>query len=134
MNEKKKLELQTIPVKNEDLSIKEPQIQAIPSYVFEPAMNVYETKDAYIFVLEMLGLDEQNVRVQLKGNQVLVESNSSRFDVPMDAVAKNIEFGPVRFRKIIDLPEDADWNGKKVVVKNGLCYLTLAKKKDIFYN
>jgi HSP20 family molecular chaperone IbpA len=125
--DKKSLGLKSIIVEQENLKKKNVDVSSVAVHVFEPAMNVYETDQSYIFILEMVGMDENKVDISREGNLIRVETRASVFDIPVNAKVQQHEFGSVKFERRFKLPSDADWNRREVAFRNGILYLTVYK-------
>jgi len=98
----------------------------VPPY-FRPAADVVETADAYVVVLELPGVDDEEMDV-LVHPDALVVLGRRRACCEGDAryLRAEIRYGPFRFD--MPLPEDADPASVDATQERGLLRIVLRKQ------
>lgn len=135
MDKKLEKQLRLEPIVNEDRFIypEKEFSTAIPQ--FEPALNWYQTSDGYILALEMLGVGEEDVRLEISEDRLFVQNVSSQFGLPEDAVPVTVEFTPVYFKRMIQLPTGKlDLSRISWRLKNGILLISLPFKEQKVVN
>jgi HSP20 family protein len=104
-----------------------------------PAVDIRETDDAYLMEADLPGYDEKNIRVQMDGNTLTVESKKEEEDTRDVSPEKDGKKGGAdrfiirerqraSFSRSFRLPEDADTESVSAVFKNGLLNLEIKKR------
>ena len=94
-----------------------------------PAINVAETKDAFIYRAEVPGLGEGDVVVQLEDDALLLRGER-KSEVPEGYEVHLRERAPIAFARKLPLPGRVDAEGITASLKNGVLTVTLPKAKD----
>jgi HSP20 family protein len=94
-----------------------------------PAVNVAETKDAFVYRAEVPGLGEGDVTVQIEDEALLLRGER-KSDVPEGYEVHLRERGPIAFARKLPLPGRVDAEGITATLKNGVLTVTLPKAKD----
>ncbi|GAB4179730.1 MAG: hypothetical protein Kow00108_15820 [Calditrichia bacterium] len=133
--DRKELTLQLQPAENKDIIIGKANDLDIQIKEFEPAMNMYETDDQIILIMEMLGVRPEDISIEGNYNFLEVKSGPVNLDIPPFAKVKNEEFSLFAFRRMIDLDSiQADPETIRVDLKHGLLKIEMAKRKQPVYN
>ncbi|MDR2103519.1 MAG: Hsp20/alpha crystallin family protein [Treponema sp.] len=106
----------------------------------QPAVDVRETKDAYILEAELPGYDEKDIEVHMDGGNLTIESKKE------DAAERNVtpkgadkhndgayilrERRSASFSRSFKLPENADPEKISGVFKNGILSLEIKKRAE----
>jgi HSP20 family protein len=103
-----------------------------------PAVDIRETDDAYLMEAELPGYDEKNIRVQMDGNTLTIESKKEEENNRDLSPKRDGKKGEDRFiirerrrasfSRSFKLPEDADTESVSAVFKNGLLNLEIKKR------
>jgi HSP20 family protein len=94
-----------------------------------PAINVAETKDAFVYRAEVPGLGEGDVVVQLEDDALLLRGER-KSEVPEGYEVHLRERAPIAFARKLPLPGRVDAEGITASLKNGVLTVTLPKAKD----
>lgn len=98
---------------------------------FQPAFQVHETKDGYVFKADLPGLKESDVEVSLHGSQLTISGQRE------EAADKDVRgyhvyersFGS--FARTFQLPEGTDFEGIRADMKDGVLTLFAPKKPEV---
>jgi HSP20 family protein len=105
----------------------------------QPAVDVQETKDAYILEAELPGYDEKNIEVHLDGGNLTIESKreeTNEKNVTPRGTDKNNETYILRerrntsFSRSFKLPENANPEAVSASFKNGILSLEIKKRAE----
>jgi len=105
---------------------------AEPSPVWTPAMDVYETPDALVVLLDLAGVDADGTEVQAEPHQLIVrgvrrERHSPRQpDEQRSYHALEIPYG--RFERSVRLPPGLDTGATQASYREGLLEISLPKR------
>jgi HSP20 family protein len=97
--------------------------------VIEPPTDVYQTLDEIVVLIEIAGMRDQEVEIQLDGRRMIIRGvkldrrvhNPGRIYNAME-----IQYGP--FERAVLLPADVDQERVAVQYDDGLLQITLPKK------
>lgn len=97
--------------------------------VIEPPTDVYQTDSEIVVLMEIAGMRDQEVEIQLDGRQMTVrgQKKDRRSHNPERVYnAVEIHYGP--FERIVTLPGDVDYERVSVQYDDGLLQITLARR------
>jgi HSP20 family protein len=83
---------------------------------FEPTRDVQETEDAFIVSFDMPGVKRDAIKVEVKGSQLLIQSERQRPQRPVE-----------KFERAFTLPESVDDSKIEVNYEDGVLSLLLPK-------
>lgn len=98
---------------------------------WQPATDVYETRDAYYICVELAGMDPDEVTVEChEEHRVTIHgyrANPRPQGVagPLSVHAMEVDHGP--FRREVDLPEPIDVDAVEATYDKGYLWITLPK-------
>ncbi len=94
-----------------------------------PAVNVVETKEAFVYRAEVPGLGEGDVVVQVEDESLLLRGER-KSDAPKGYEVHLRERAPIAFARKLPLPGRVDAEGVTATMKDGVLTVTLPKAKD----
>lgn len=99
-----------------------------------PAVNIKETDDTYEVEMAAPGMNKNDFRIELNGNQLTISSEKKAEDQSEDEDRDYTrkEFSYQSFQRVFQLPKevvDADKIGARY--ENGLLHLTIPKKEEV---
>jgi HSP20 family protein len=103
-----------------------------PSPVWTPAMDVYETVDALVIVLDLAGVDAEHTEVRAEPHLLVVRGMRrerharERPDEQRSYLALEIPYG--RFERSVRLPAGLDTSAARASYREGLLEITLPKR------
>ncbi len=108
---------------------KPPQVRFSP-LVWEPSVDVYETKDKLVVVAELAGVRESDIRVTVDHGVFTLEGVRGKFAEGGERRAYHrMEITGGHFRKSIKLPVAVDAAKVEASYKDGLVVVVLPKVK-----
>jgi HSP20 family protein len=94
-----------------------------------PAMNVFETREAFVVKAEVPGLAEGDVSVSVEDEALLVRGER-KTPVPEGYKVHLRERTPVAFTRKLPLPGRVDFDAVTASLKDGVLTITLPKAKE----
>lgn len=96
-----------------------------------PAVNLYETADAYVLTAELPGVRREDIHVGLEGKVVTLHGER-RIEYPKDAKTSvhRLERQSGSFRRAFELPVAIDADKVEAVHRNGVLMLRLPKAPE----
>jgi HSP20 family protein len=94
-----------------------------------PAVNVVETKEAFVYRAEVPGLGQGDVTVQIEDDALLLRGER-KTDAPKGYEAHIRERAPIAFARKFPLPGRVDAEAVSATMKDGVLTVTLPKAKD----
>ena len=97
-----------------------------PGTYFQPAVDIFETKDELLLVADMPGVPPDGVDVGLEGDELSIEGRvrSGEYD---GLKPLYVEYGVGGYHRRFTLGEMIDRDGIKAQMKNGVLVLKLPK-------
>jgi HSP20 family protein len=94
-----------------------------------PSVNVFETKEAFVYKAEVPGLAEGDVGVHVE-EDTLILRGERKSDVPAGYTVHLRERGPIAFTRKFPLPGRVDAEGVTASLKDGVLTVSLPKAKE----
>ena len=95
-----------------------------------PAVNLYETADAYMLTAELPGVDPEDIEISLEGSTVTLRGER-KIDYGSEAGAVHRrERQSGAFRRAFELPADVEGEKVEAVHRNGVLMLRLPKTPE----
>lgn len=95
---------------------------------WNPSFDIHETDDAYIFEADMPGVREQDLDVQLAGNNLQITGKRDREEERDEGTVHSYERSFGQFSRSFALPEHADLDKVRCDLKDGVLTLVVPKK------
>jgi HSP20 family protein len=103
-----------------------------PTHAFRPAVNLYETRDAYMICVDLAGMDMADIEVSLDNGSVVIRGRRQS-PLPPDgtrAVAVHLmEIDHGSFCRTVEVPSGVDELGIAANYHLGMLWITLPKAK-----
>lgn len=98
-------------------------------YVVSPATDVLETASGYSLRCVMPGLNKDDIRLDLRNNELCLEA-ASQLDPPAGMQVHALEFCSVSYRLRLALPADADFKSISAEYIDGMLIIELPRKEQ----
>jgi HSP20 family protein len=97
---------------------------------WHPAVDVLESKDAYIIRTELPGMKREDIKVEVKDG-TLVLSGESKSEKPVEGVEyRHVERVAAKFWRSFTLPETAKPDGIEATYKDGILEIRVPKAEE----
>lgn len=92
---------------------------------WRPQVDVYETDEAIVVVLELAGVNPEHIEIQVEGRRLYVKG--ARVPTPRNRTRRihHLEIPHGHFHVAVDLPAAVDSSGADAVTHNGLLEVVL---------
>ena len=97
---------------------------------FHPPMDVYETEDRLVVVIEIAGMRAEDIHVVAKENILLITGNRPEPILHAKIRLHQMEVDYGKFERTLRLPCAIDVNEIKANYREGLLMITLPKMRD----
>lgn len=95
-----------------------------------PATDIYETKDDYVFKLEVPGLAKDDINVELNNNTLTIKGEKKESKEVKKEDYHRVESFTGSFSRSYTLPRNIDAKKIKASMKDGILELRLAKAEE----
>lgn len=102
-----------------------------PTDAWRPSVNLYETETAFQICVDLAGMDQKEIDVQVEGDNVLIRGRRQS-PMPPDgsrAIAVHLmEVDHGTFCRTVEIPSNVHAAGISATYKEGMLWVTLPKK------
>ncbi len=95
-----------------------------------PVADIKETRDSYKITVEIPGVDEDDVKLELADNCLTISGEKKYEKEDKDERYHSIERSYGTFRRVLSLPEDAKEDGIEASFKKGLLKITVPRREE----
>lgn len=100
----------------------------ISDVLLRPSIDIMETKEAYKISVEIPGVDEKDIRLELTDNALTIRGEKRREKEERDKNMHCMERSYGSFQRVLTLPEDADGDRIEAAFKNGILTVTAPRR------
>ena len=100
-------------------------------FIFNPAFEVKETKEGYVFKADLPGVKEADVEITLTGNRLTISGKRESETQSRDDTYFTYERAYGMFTRAFTLPEGADAEHIRAELKEGVLTLQLPKLPEL---
>jgi HSP20 family protein len=98
---------------------------------WHPAVDVLESKDAYLIRAELPGMKREDIKVEVKDGKLAL-SGETKSEKPADGTAyRHVERVAAKFWRSFSLPETAKAEGVEATYKDGILEIRVPKAEEI---
>ncbi|MFO7898519.1 MAG: Hsp20/alpha crystallin family protein [Planctomycetota bacterium] len=100
---------------------------AIPHRVWSPPTDVYETRDEYVIKVEIPGIKEKDISMELNHNVLTIQGyrRDSCSDSKLSYAQMEIHYG--YFEKVVTLPHSIDPDQRSARYRDGFLHVRIGK-------
>lgn len=95
-----------------------------------PAVNLYETADAYVLSAELPGMTTEDISVSLEGSTVTISGERKIEHKAEDVSVHRAERPSGSFRRAFELPLEVDGDKAEAAHRNGVLMVRLPKSEE----
>lgn len=103
----------------------------VPEKDWHPAVDVSESKQAFIIDLEIPGVDPKSVEVTQHQDELIVSGNKAKREPDEGQNSVRVERAFGSFERRFKLPESVDSQGIKAKAENGVLTITIPKAAPV---
>ena len=101
------------------------------SSFLRPKLDIAESENQYKITIELPGVTEKDVRVELVGDTLRISGEKRQENEEKDRNYHRIERTYGSFERVLNLPEDADTEHIAATFKNGLMRVTIPRRATV---
>jgi len=102
--------------------------ESVPEKYFTPAVDVYDTEDAFVAVVDLPGVVKGDVKIEVDENNVLSVKAKQSFHEPDRAVVK--EFIKGNYYRAFSLGDEFERDAVKAVFEDGVLEISVPRKEE----
>lgn len=110
--------------------IRDTEKSPMSSRCWTPVTDVYETKEAYVFKLELPGVTKEDVKVEFEGDKISISGERKEETEVKKEDFLRIERYCGAFARSFQLPQNADGNNMNALMKDGILELRIPKREE----
>lgn len=95
-----------------------------------PRTNIAEDQTSYLVSLELPGIDEQDIDVQVEGDRLVVRAERKSETEEKDRKWHRVEHRYGAISRVVSLPKDARADAIEAVYRRGVLSLTIPKAEE----
>lgn len=96
--------------------------------LLKPQVDIGATDKEYSITVEVPGVDEKDVKVEIAGNTLTIRGEKKQEKEEKDKNYYRIERSYGSFQRVLSLPDDADQEGVKASFKKGVLKITMPRQ------
>lgn len=100
----------------------------------KPKVDVYGTDKEYVIEAELPGIEEKDLSIELKDNVLILFAEKKHEEKKEDKGYYRVERSYGSFRRVLDVPDDADKDNINAKLKKGVLCITMPRTKTIESN
>ncbi|WP_207063504.1 Hsp20/alpha crystallin family protein [Motiliproteus sp. SC1-56] len=97
---------------------------------FSPHLNISAEEGRYRVSVELPGLQDKDVSLEVSGDRLLLKGRTDFEQEDKGAHYYRIERASGQFQRTLALPDDADVEGIRAKMKDGVLYVDIPRKED----
>jgi len=116
----------TIQTLQEEALAPEQRQSIRPRRTYSPAIDIFETNDSIVLLVNIPGVPEENVDIILEKNQLTIRGNVE-YEAPQGYKAVYGEYDVGDYKRTFSLSDEVDHDEIEATLKHGVLRLVLAK-------
>jgi HSP20 family protein len=97
---------------------------------WSPSTDIYETKDEYVFKLEVPGMTKDNIEIEFKDDTVIIKGEKKEETEVKKEDYHRVERICGSFSRSFNLPKNIDEKKIDASIKDGILELRIPKKEE----
>jgi HSP20 family protein len=106
-----------------------PELPKLSEGLLKPTLDVGCTDKEYTISIEVPGVDEKDIRLELSDTTLTIRGEKKRDHEEKDKDYYRIERSYGSFQRVLSLPDDADQDGIKAKFKKGVLNITVPRRE-----
>lgn len=99
--------------------------------LLKPRVDISATAKEYILTVEVPGIDEKDVNLELSGTTLTITGEKKQEEEKEGKDYYRVERSYGSFRRVLSLPEDADETEVAATFKNGILTVKMPRKEEV---
>ena len=106
-----------------------PEFPKLSEGMLKPTLDVGCTDKEYTINIEVPGVDEKDIRLELSDNTLTIRGEKKRDQEEKDKNFYRLERSYGSFQRVLSLPDDADQDGIKAKFKKGVLKISVPRRE-----
>ncbi len=106
-----------------------PRTGLAPS-AWRPMTDIYETKDGYVFKIELPGFKKEDIKVEFSGDTLTLSGERKQEEETKNENVHRLERSYGMFERSFTIPRNVDAKKIDATLKDGLLLLTIPKAEE----
>ena len=101
--------------------------------MFQPPVNLYETRESYHICVELAGMPREEIDVRIDDGRLYIRGQRARPVVPAentDVSVSLMEIDSGRFQRKFPLPDDSQAEGMTALYRSGYLWITIPRTAE----
>jgi HSP20 family protein len=107
-----------------------PSSMAATEAIWSPLVDIHETKDSYLLMVELPGVKQEDIQVSVEGDTLTLKGERKRETEVKEDQYHRVERSYGRFERSIVLPSVVDAGRTKATYRDGVLEIQLPKKEE----
>jgi HSP20 family protein len=103
---------------------------ALNPSVWHPLTDIYETKDGYVFKMELPGFKKEDIKVEFSGDTLILRGERTQEEEVQNQNCHRLERSYGEFERSFSLPKNIDAKKIEASLKDGLLVLNIPKVEE----
>jgi len=116
----------TLESKQEETMVAEKAVSIKPRRTFSPAIDIFETDDSIVLLVNMPGVPEENVDITLEKSQLTIRGKVEH-EAPEGYKAVYGEYAVGDYKRTFSLSDAVNLDEIEAILKHGVLRLVIAK-------
>jgi HSP20 family protein len=108
-----------------------PMTAVPPARAWLPAVDMHETKDDLVLMVEVPGVSEKDVKVSITGDLLSIKGERRTADEVKEQQYLHVERAYGEFERLIQLPMDVQTDKVRATYRDGVLQITLPKAEAL---
>jgi HSP20 family protein len=108
----------------------EPAKNALTPSAWRPMTDIYETKDSYVFKVELPGFRKEDVSVEFTGDTLTLRGERKQEEETKNESCHRLERSYGMFERSFTVPKNVDAKKIDASLKDGILVLTIPKVEE----
>ena len=114
---------------NEDWFDESTKNGLVPS-AWRPMTDIYETKDSYVFKVELPGFRKEDIKVEFSGETLTLRGERKQEEETKNESCHRLERSYGLFERSFTIPKNVDAKKSDASLKDGILVLTIPKMEE----
>ena len=108
----------------------EPSKNALNPSVWRPMTDIYETKESYVFKVELPGFKKEDISVEFSGDTLTLRGERKQEEESKNESCHRLERSYGMFERSFTVPKNVDAKKIDASLKDGILVLTIPKVEE----
>ena len=98
--------------------------------LWRPITDIYETKEAYVFKVELPGFKKEDIKIEFSADTLILRGERKQEDEIKNESCHRVERSYGSFKRSFTIPKDVDAKNINASLQDGVLMLTIPKIEE----